>query len=245
MSDTGLIVLIVGCIAFIVITLVVNKFIVKPNYKKSQDTISKIQTDFKENSIEKVLADGFFYSTPYNIDGLRNTAAKIVLVCQSESRAYVITDKMFYSLNGGKVWKFLLSKSSAVRNSFRTTQLLGKSEYKKDRSVVGSAIAGGVIAGGVGAVVGAVSAANTNAKGGKSAYVYSYGDYGLTYQNNWILDCYISNDIIRRFGKPVNTNNSKSGFAYFDTYNYEKKYIDEISNYLSRVIGTMYEESKK
>ena len=48
----------------------------------------------------------------------------------------------------------------------------------KEKNVVGSAVAGGVLAGGVGAVVGAVAAASNNANGGKTVIGKAY-DSGI------------------------------------------------------------------
>ena len=74
----------------------------------------------------------------------------------------------------------------------------------RQASVVGQAIAGGIIAGGVGAVVGAANATSKNASGGVQTTVGLRNYYFLSSLNGgrMIDTIYISTSVINQFGEP-------------------------------------------
>lgn len=226
----------------------IKKVVAPKSHEKAAKKKKSIEEIYKNNprekKIEAILSDKFFYNMDSHVKQLQDTAAKIILTSKPEDRVIVITDKMYYQYFKGTVYKELMAKSPALSSNFKTTQIIEKSTYKKEKSVVGSAVVGGAIAGGVGAVVGAASAASANANGGKTTHVLSSNGYGLTWNMFWFMDCYLSQDTVKKFSKPAEATEEKNGFTYLDTYEHDKKYVESITTYLKQVTNTMYQNAK-
>lgn len=125
---------------------------------------------------------------------------------------------------------------------------LGIKEYHhttvvtKDASVTGSAIAGAVIGGTAGAVVGAVHAMETNAKGGKSKVV-SDGTktYNIQVFDHWIDCVLISKEVLKMCPPPLEDAISVETDTYWVLDRYlsgaKKDEVEEIRNYLNTIIA--------
>ena len=119
-------------------------------------------------------AHGLSVWTDSAIESLFSLGAKAILRAKAGSDLIVITDEMALiygkpSPNGdpsGGTKGHIYTKASTFRGCLRIRDIpVPVGSYttpKKQKSVVGNAVAGAVVAGGVGAVVGAVSALNNN-----------------------------------------------------------------------------------
>lgn len=138
---------------------------------------------------------------------------------------------------------------------FTAKMFLQQTYSTRQSSVVGRAVAGGIIAGGAGAVAGAISAANKNARGGVTQTGYSYGGYYLSVKDpikrrrDPIASVYISNKVIERIGYPSmlsrNKRNEKEGYVEFKgfrgAYNTEGD-IQQLINYINAVLNMSLED---
>lgn len=112
---------------------------------------------------------------------LINAGADILITCGTRANRYIgmtteitaITPKATINMNSnGQGYSFQQSKKLSFYDGYKLDFFKGdntrSTTYTKDASVIGQAVAGAVIAGPAGAVVGALNASNTNAKGGKT-----------------------------------------------------------------------------
>lgn len=125
----------------------------------------------------------------------------------------------------------------------------------KQSSVVGRAVAGGIIAGGAGAVVGAISAANKNAQGGVTQTDHYYGGYHLSVKDpiksrrTPIAAVYVPNKVTEKIGYPNmlsrNEQIQKDGYIEFTGFrsaNNTKAEIQQLINYINAVLNMSLED---
>ena len=212
--------------------------------KQKEELIKQIcNEDPKEQAIIPVLFESVIFASdePNYENFFKKTSAKIVLDTGIEGNLYVISEKILYQIINKQCCKQLIEDCNNF-NGLRCMQIIHNTTYNKKSSVVGSAIAGGVIAGGAGAVVGAVSAVNTNMNGGKTVSKGSLGDYGIYYKKDWISNCYISDDVLNNFDSPFTRENGfmffTNGYIRLNTYNRNKEFINTVINYLQQVTKT-------
>lgn len=96
---------------------------------------------------------------------------------ESKTKSIVIvTDKMVFLHNGknNKSTFYLAPNLKYFINRLVGEVILRQDTWTKNSSVLGNAIAGGIIAGGTGAIVGAVAAANRNNNGGMTVKSCQY-----------------------------------------------------------------------
>lgn len=131
---------------------------------------------------------------------------------ESKTKSVVIvTDKMVLLHNGknNKSIFYLAPDLKYFINRLVGDVILTQDTWNKNSSVLGNAIAGGIIAGGTGAIVGAVAAANRNNNGGRTVTSRQYdsrrraitidGVSGL-YNNN--VNCIYLNFDVSEIGFP-------------------------------------------
>ena len=177
-----------------------------------------------------------------------STNAKIILITEKteETGLYrIVSEKIVYTRVLGQCQKRLIEDTRSIVVNLKPMQMINTTVYKKKSSVIKGAVAGGVLAGGVGAIVGAVSAASTNANGGKTVYTNTLGDYGLHYMTEWIFDCYVSETVLNEFGNPFDGEEIVNGYLHLDTYGRSKEFINLASDFLSKVTGTYYQRAKE
>lgn len=94
---------------------------------------------------------------------------------EQDSRV-ILTKNMVYLKNGADGKEFFYLRPNMVNFLARldNRKIMAQDVKTKQSSVIGSAVAGGVLAGGVGAVVGAAAAASNNANGGKTVVGKAY-----------------------------------------------------------------------
>ena len=227
---------------------------VEDSKQSKESRIEEIcNNDPKEKAIETAILrkrypDREFLEESADMDCFwKNTNAQIMLITEKTEATglyHVISERIVYTRVLGQCQKRLIEDTRSIVVNLKPMQMINTTAYQRKSSVVKSAVAGGVIAGGVGAIVGAVSAANTNANGGKTVYVNSLGDFGLHYMTEWIFDCYISEAILNKFGNPFEGEEIVNGFLHLDTYGRSKEFINLASNYLSQVTGALYQTAK-
>ncbi|MBE7707042.1 MAG: hypothetical protein E7Z91_07375 [Cyanobacteria bacterium SIG30] len=101
-------------------------------------------------------------------------------IVEDKTRSIVIvTDKMVLLHNGNnnKSVFYLAPNLKYFINRLVGEVILTQDTWTKNSSVLGNAIAGGIIAGGTGAIVGAVAAANRNNNGGRTVTSRQYDSH--------------------------------------------------------------------
>lgn len=127
--------------------------------------------------------------------------------------------------------------------------------YTKDASVVGQAVAGAVIAGPVGAVVGALNANNTNAKGGKtktSTSVTKTGKFIYTIDTpagSTLESVYLDTSFMDKYGYPPETFVTKKtkdywmiGGGSFLRTGFEDPGYELLADYINNAISSYQRE---
>lgn len=131
---------------------------------------------------------------------------------ESKTKSIVIvTDKMVFLHNGknNKSTFYLAPNLKYFINRLVGEVILRQDTWTKNSSVLGNAIAGGIIAGGTGAIVGAVAAANRNNNGGMTVKSCQYDSQrraitidGVSGKYNNNVDRIYLNFDVAQFGYP-------------------------------------------
>lgn len=158
----------------------------------------------------------------------------------------VITPEVVFQKKCGLATRVISTASVNTSDIIFVNHWLEKVTEKRQASVVGQAIVGGIVAGGAGAVVGAANSANQNASGGKevTAGLLKYYFLSLMYSGDTVDAIYISTSVIDEFGEPplefvtnkrknywvieATNRNRMVGGCDKDTYDAYIAYIDKV-----------------
>ena len=175
-------------------------------------------TFWHDNDIDKLIqaGAGAVFTSKDSNDIIVVTPKTIIAYGDTGSYSAGADGQIYSDTKGLELFQYDLFKREVVNNivgSYQTTT------PAKEKSVIGNAVAGAVIAGGVGAVVGAINAANHNAKAKdtvKTHYVYGTDilDHYYMFHYHLANNCfeidkmYFSNDIIK----------SQTDYDYYKMY---------------------------